>query len=175
MWNKVQKHSALYFALGHSMMNLRNALPVWWRYELCEETEALQCMLQSVKTKHNITKYFVFKSSIVCKMVKYFLEIIVVQFQLFVWRLLVYQMRPVVEFFFLVSFDVIWYKIKLSRFKMARNAEKSWTSLQIWCYAWCHVINEILSWLVFKINLKVQAIMCACCDIIFFKIEYLYR
>jgi len=133
------EHSALYFATqGHSMMNLRNALPVWWRYELCEETEALQCMLQCDKTKHNITKCFVFKSSIVCNMVKYVLEIIVMWFQLFIWRLLVYQMRPVVNKFCFVSCDVIWYKIKLSRFKMARNVEKPWTSLQIWCYAWSH-------------------------------------
>ena len=34
----------------------------------------------SVKTKHNITKYFVSKSSIVCNMVKYVVEIIVVWF-----------------------------------------------------------------------------------------------
>jgi len=102
---------------------------------------ALQCMLQCVKTKHNITKLFVFKSSMVCNMVKYVLEIIVVWFQLFIWRLLVYQMRPVVNLFFFVSCDVIWYKIKLSRFTMARNVEKSWTSLQIWCYAWCRVIK----------------------------------
>ena len=68
-----------------------------------------------------------------------------------------------------------WYKIKLSRFKMARNVEKLWARLLIWCYAWCLVISKIWSWLVFKINWKVQAIMCAFCDINFFKIQYLYR
>jgi len=101
------EHSAFYFATqGHSMINLRNALPVWWRYELCEETEALHCMLRCVKTKHNITKCFVFKSSIVCNIVEHVLETIVVWFQLFIWRLLVYQMRPVVNQFFFVSCDV---------------------------------------------------------------------
>ena len=127
-------------------------------------------MLSGVKTKHNITKCFVSKSSIVCIMVKYVVEIMIVWFQLFIWRLLVYQMRPVVDKLFFVSCDVIWYKIKLSRFKMARNVEKLSTRLLIWCYAWCLVIKKILSWLVFKMNLKVQAIMCALSDIyIFFK------
>jgi len=135
-------HSALYFATqGHSMMNLRNALPVWWRYELCEEKEALHCMLRCVKKKKNTTKCFVSKSSIDCNIVGQVLEIIVVWFQLFIWRLLVYQMRAVVNQFFLFLVMFTWYKIKLSRFKMARNVEKSWTSLQIWCYAWCRVIK----------------------------------
>jgi len=87
-------------------MNLRNALLVWWQYKLCEETEALHCMLRCVQTTHSITKCFVFKSSIVCNIVEHVLEIIVVWFQLFIWRLLVYQMRPVVNQFFFVSCDV---------------------------------------------------------------------
>ena len=131
------EHSALYFATqGHSILNLRNTLPVWWRYELCEDTEALQCTLYGVKTKHNITKYFVSKSSFVCNMVKYVVEIIVVWFQLFTWRLLV-------------------------------SVEKLWARLMILCYVWCLVISKIWSWLVFKINWKVQAIMCAFCKINF--------
>jgi len=84
------EHSALYCATeGHSILNLRNTLLVWWRYELCEDTETSQCRLNAVKTKHIITKYFVYKSSLVCNMVKYVVEIIVVWLQLFNWRLLV--------------------------------------------------------------------------------------
>ena len=67
---------------GHSILNLRNTLLVWWRYELCEDTEASQCTLNAVKTGHFITKYFAFKSSFVCNMVKYVVEIIVVRLQL---------------------------------------------------------------------------------------------
>jgi len=84
------EHSALYCATqGHSILILRNTLPVWWRYELCEDTEASQCTLYAVKTKRIINKYFVSKSSFVCNMVKYIVEIILVWFQLFTWRLLV--------------------------------------------------------------------------------------
>jgi len=43
------------------------------------------------------------KSSIVCNIVEHVLEIIVVWLQLFIWRLLVYQMRPVANPFFFVS------------------------------------------------------------------------
>ena len=76
-------HSALYCATqGHSILNLRNTLLVWWRYELCDDTEASQCTLNAVKTVHFITKYFAYKSLYVCNMVKYFVEIIVVRLQL---------------------------------------------------------------------------------------------
>jgi len=121
------EHSALYFATqGHSILNLRNTLPVWRRYELCEDTEALQCTLYGVKTKHIITKYFVSKSSFVCNMVKYVVEIIVVWFQLFTWRLLVSGTKS-----------------NCHGSKWHEMSEKLWVRLLIWCYAWCLVISKI--------------------------------
>ena len=82
-------HSSLYFATqGHSMMNLRTALPVWWQYELCVETEALLCMLHCVTTTHYITKIYVVKSLCVCNIVEHVLQIIVVWFQLIIWECL---------------------------------------------------------------------------------------
>jgi len=56
------------------------------------------------------------------------------------------------------------------RFKMARNVEKLWAMLLIWCYAWCLVISKTWSLIVFKFNETVQAIVCVFCDIIFLKI-----
>ena len=133
---------------GHSILNLRNTLPVWWRYELCEDPEASQCTLNAVKTGHFITKYFAFKSSYVCNMVKYVVEIIVVRFNC------------------CLRIACFWYKIKLARFKMARNVEKLWGMLLIWCYAWCLVISKTWGLIVFKFNQTVQAIVFVFCDII---------
>jgi len=63
-------------------------------------------MLHCVQTTHSTIKCFTFKSSIVFNIVEHVLEIIVVWLQFFIWRSLVYQMRPVVNQFFFVSCDV---------------------------------------------------------------------
>jgi len=87
-------HSSLYFATqGHSMINLRNALPVWWQYELCVETEALLCTLHCVQTTHNRTKTYVVKSLCDCNIVEHVWQIIVFWLQLIIWEILFTRCR----------------------------------------------------------------------------------
>ena len=82
-------HSSLYFATqGHSMINLRNVLHVWWQYEFCVETAALLCVLHCVQTIHNRTKTYVVKSLFVCNIVVHVLQIIVVWLQLIICEFL---------------------------------------------------------------------------------------
>ena len=58
------------------------------------------------KTTHSIIKCLAFKTSIVCNIVEHVLNIIVVWLKFLTWKLLVCQMRPVVNQFFVVSCDV---------------------------------------------------------------------
>ena len=151
------EHSALYCATqGHSMLNLRNTLPVLWRYELCEDTEASQCTLNAIKTEHFITKYSAFKSSYVCNMVKYVIVIIVVRFQLLLEDCL-----------FLVQNQT-------GTVQNGTKCREIMSYVVDVCYAWCLLISEIRSLIVLKFNKTVQAILCAFCDIIFLKIWYLH-
>jgi len=128
----------------HSMINLRNVLHVWSQYELRVETETLLCMLHCVQTMHNRTKTYVVKSLFVCNIVDHVLQIVVVWLQLIIWECLFTQCgQSLINFFlFLLMFN--WYKIKPSRFKMARIFEKSTIDSWICCRAWCCVIKQIL-------------------------------
>jgi len=109
-----------------------------------QETEALLCMLVCVQTTHNTYTLFVYKSLYVFDIFEHVLQENVVWLKLFIGRILVYQMRPVVtQFFFCVMF--CWYKIKPSRFKMSQIFEKSKTSCEICCHASCDVLSELYS------------------------------
>jgi len=139
-------HSSLYFATqGHSLINLRNVLRVWWQYEFCVETEALLCMLHCVQSIHNRTKTHDVKSLFVCNIVVHVLQIIVVWLQLIMCEFLFTWCGQTLINFFFVSADVYLVQNQTVTVQNGTNFREIYICLRdlLSCLMLCYRVNFV--------------------------------